>query len=199
MAAKGLVARGVPPLPRYILYFEAAIILLSIIILALAAYGISLYSNGTYYYSSGVPGFLIFVVIFTWIVYGGSFALSLIAPKFYFRLSVIAGHVLSIIFWLSGWAWAASSAAYVLSFDNYYGSDSVSGHWKTFGNVMGACAGLGALVWILCIIVLVILSRACLQNPESYPAADVEMNHTQKPEGGVPVQGYVSQPVHGGL
>ncbi|KAI0597060.1 hypothetical protein F4775DRAFT_273751 [Biscogniauxia sp. FL1348] len=198
MPAAGLVSRGPPPLPRYVLYLEAATILLSIIILALAAYGISLYGNANYYYSSGVPGFLIFVVIFTWILYGGFFAVRRVAPKFYFRIVVIAGHVLSVIFWLSGWAWAASSAAYVLSFDSYYGPDSVDDHWKTFGNVMGACAGLGALEWILCIIALAVLTRACLQNPDSNPTSTVELNHTQKPVGNAPDQGYTSQSVYGG-
>ncbi|KAI1635384.1 hypothetical protein F4809DRAFT_453196 [Biscogniauxia mediterranea] len=197
MPTNGLVAHGAPPLPRYVLYLEAAIILLSIIILALAAYGISLYGNGEYYYSSGVPGFLIFVVILTWIVYGGSFVFSRVAPRLYFRIIVIAGHILSLIFWLTGWAWAASSAAYVLSFDKYHGSDSVGGPWKTFGSVMGACAGLGALEWILCIIALVVLTRACLRNPDSNSTSVVELNHAQKHRADAPGQGYTSQPVYG--
>lgn len=60
MSARGLVARGVPALPKIFTYIVVLIILLSVIILGLAAYAESL--SGTYYYESGVPGFLIFVV-----------------------------------------------------------------------------------------------------------------------------------------
>lgn len=60
MSARGLVARGVPALPKAFVYVVGLIILLSIIILALAAYAESL--SGNYYYDSGVPGFLLFVV-----------------------------------------------------------------------------------------------------------------------------------------
>jgi len=60
MAAKGLVARGVPTLPKWYIYIVGAIILLSLIILALAAYAQSL--SGDYFYDSGVSGFFIFVV-----------------------------------------------------------------------------------------------------------------------------------------
>jgi hypothetical protein len=60
MTAKGLIARGVPTLPKWYLYVIGTIILLSVIILALAAYAQSL--SGNYFYESGVSGFLIFVV-----------------------------------------------------------------------------------------------------------------------------------------
>jgi hypothetical protein len=63
MTAKGLIARGVAPLPKFFIYTAGSIILLSIIILALAAYAQSL-SNSSYYYDSCIPVFLIFVVSF---------------------------------------------------------------------------------------------------------------------------------------
>lgn len=59
MSARGLVARGVPALPKAFAYVVGLIILLSIIILALAAYAESL--SGNYYYDSGIPGFLLFI------------------------------------------------------------------------------------------------------------------------------------------
>jgi hypothetical protein len=60
MAAKGLLSRGAPALPKFFIYILGSILLLSIITLALAAYAQSL--SGPYYYDSGVPGFLLFVV-----------------------------------------------------------------------------------------------------------------------------------------
>lgn len=60
MSARGLVVRGVPALPKAFVYVVGLIILLSIIILALAAYAESL--SGDYFYDSGVPGFLLFIV-----------------------------------------------------------------------------------------------------------------------------------------
>lgn len=61
MGAKGLVAVGIPPaLPRWLLYVQGAIMVLSIIVLALSAYAISLLGDGYYY--GGAPGYLIFLV-----------------------------------------------------------------------------------------------------------------------------------------
>jgi hypothetical protein len=60
MSARGLAARGVPILPKFFIYIVVLIILLSTIILALAAYAESL--SGPYYYDSGVPVFLLFIV-----------------------------------------------------------------------------------------------------------------------------------------
>lgn len=59
-SARGLVTRGVPTLPKGFNYLIVLIILLSIIILGLAAHAEAL--SGSYYYESSVPGFLIFVV-----------------------------------------------------------------------------------------------------------------------------------------
>jgi hypothetical protein len=62
MGARGLLAHGVPPMPQWLIFVKGAIIVLSLIILALSAYAISLTGSYTYYYSSGVPGYLIFLV-----------------------------------------------------------------------------------------------------------------------------------------
>lgn len=67
MAARGLIARGVPTtLPRWLLYVKIVILVLALIILALAAFAISVFSSGSsysyYYVGTGAPGLLIFVV-----------------------------------------------------------------------------------------------------------------------------------------
>ncbi|CAJ2512294.1 Uu.00g053090.m01.CDS01 [Anthostomella pinea] len=120
MALRGLIARGVPATPKFLIYVKGAIILLSIIILALAAYAISLYSDGSYQYSTGMPGFLIFLAILSRLVYGISAAIELKAPRFYYRIVVLVAYFLTTVFWLAGWAWAASWAAYILSFNSAY-------------------------------------------------------------------------------
>lgn len=63
MSARGLTAKGVPSQPRWLLYLKIAILVLSLVVLALAAYSISLF--GSYYGlvgGTGAGGFLIFVV-----------------------------------------------------------------------------------------------------------------------------------------
>lgn len=54
---KGLMAKGVPPQPAWLLYIKIAILVLSVIILALSAYACSLV-----YWASGVPAYMIFIV-----------------------------------------------------------------------------------------------------------------------------------------
>ncbi|KAI1122616.1 hypothetical protein F5Y10DRAFT_71267 [Nemania abortiva] len=173
MSARGLFARGVPPFPKFFTYIVGLIILLSIIILSLAAYAESL--SGNYYYESGVPGFLLFVSIWSWLVYGGMLAVEHYAPRFYYRIAFLVGQLLSAIFWISGWAWAASSADYILSFDNYSSHDSIRGAWKAFGQTIAACAGVGALVWVLCIVAVVAFCSACMRSSVSESAADIEL------------------------
>ncbi|ORY65183.1 uncharacterized protein BCR38DRAFT_340942 [Pseudomassariella vexata] len=175
MGAQGLTGRGPAPVPSWLIFVKDAIILLSVIILALSAYAISLYgSYYSYYYSSGVPGYLIFLVIKTWIIYGIAIALELKAQNYFFRIVVLIAYVLSVIFWLSGWAWSASWAATILSYTAY----EVDGVYKTFGSVMAACAGLGAILWILTIVNLVFFIMACLQNQDS--AQNVELDQPVK-------------------
>ncbi|KAI1659780.1 hypothetical protein F4813DRAFT_351907 [Daldinia decipiens] len=150
MLISGLIARGAPMFPEFLLYTKAVLILLSVIVLALASYVLSIQHSNPYY-NSGVPEYLIFLTIFTWIIYGAPLAIELKAPRFYYRIVVLAAYALSSIFWLAGWAWSASWASYGLSFNNSYEESSGKDLWTTFGSVMGACAGLGALIWVLSI------------------------------------------------
>ncbi len=62
MAVSGLLDRGVPPFPRYLLYIKGGILFLSVIVLILAAYSTSVQGDVPAEYSSGVPGYLIFLV-----------------------------------------------------------------------------------------------------------------------------------------
>lgn len=62
MGARGLIAVGVPPQPRWLLVVKGLMIFLSVIVLALSAYALSLYQGYYYYGGSGVPGYLIFLV-----------------------------------------------------------------------------------------------------------------------------------------
>lgn len=57
----GLTARGVPPQPVFLFYIKIAIIVLSVIILALSAWSISI-SGGGYYLGAPAGAFMIFVV-----------------------------------------------------------------------------------------------------------------------------------------
>jgi lysylphosphatidylglycerol synthetase-like protein (DUF2156 family) len=114
-------------------------------------------------------------------VFGGALAIERWAPQFYYRVGFLVGHILTVIFWLTGWAWAASWAAYILSFDNYDSYDSIRGAWKAFGQSIAACAGLGALVWVLCIIALVVHCWACMRSTKPTPNPNVEFANPFKP------------------
>jgi hypothetical protein len=194
--AAGLTAPGVPPLPKWLLYVKIAIVVLSVIILALAAYALSLYGGfGIYYYSSGAPGFLIFLAIYTWIVFGAYTVIELKAQQFYFRIGALSAYVIGVIFWLTGWSWSASWAAQLSGFTDLFG-DTLD-VFDTFAAVMGACAGLGALVWILSIVNLVFFILACRRESGIGHTGNVELGHGPKPEAQVQ-QPYPAQPVSGG-
>ncbi|KAI0468686.1 hypothetical protein F4859DRAFT_524209 [Xylaria cf. heliscus] len=185
MSAGWVVAREVPIRPKFFIYIIGLIILLSVVILALAAYAQSL--SGNYFYQSGVPGFLLFASIWTWLIYGGMLAIEHFAPQFYYRIVIIVGQLLSVIFWLSAWAWAASWASYTLSFENPRPYDRIRGAWMAFGQTIAACAGIGAGAWVLCIIALVVFCSACKRSSRSAlapaPANDMELANTSSSQG----------------
>lgn len=79
---------------------------------------------------------------------GGALALEIWAPHMFYRIIALVAYILSIIFWLSAWAWAASTAAFWLSSYCYGGyCVSLTGYDKSEGSALAACAGLGALAW----------------------------------------------------
>ncbi len=64
MAGSGLLAKGAPPQPIWLTYMRYAILGLSLVILAIAAYGVAILGGGCYlgYCYSGAGGLVIFVV-----------------------------------------------------------------------------------------------------------------------------------------
>lgn len=179
MAVNGIMGKGVPAgLPPFLLYIRIAIIFLSVIVLALAAWAIAVFGSVTGYYvgSNGVSGLLIFAVIKTWLIYGILTFVELRAQHMYYRIIAIIAYTISIIFWLSAWAWSASVAGLWLSAGNDFGYyddvdesyyDSYVKAWKNEGAALAACAGLGAVIWVLSIVHLVFLVRACMHDTGS--------------------------------
>ena len=195
MSANGLVAKGVPPQPLWLLYIKIAILVLSLILLAMGAWAVSIFGSDGYgyAYSGGAGGMVIFVAIFSWIVYGGAAAVELWSPHLFYRIAFLIGYILSIIFWLSAWAWSASSASVWLS-----------GWWRSgpgekHGQALAVCAGLGAVVWILTIVHLVFFIRASMSDSEGAQAGQAELGnvkHNEVPAAGqqYPQQPYPAQP-----
>ncbi|KAI0553577.1 hypothetical protein F4679DRAFT_529653 [Xylaria curta] len=187
MSSDRLVARGVPTYPKFFVYVVGLIILLSTVVLALAAYAESL--SGNYYYESDVPCFLLFVSIWTLLIYGGLLVIERCVPRFYYRIVFIIGQLLSVIFWITAWAWAASWASYTLSFDNYSSYDKIRGAWMTYGKIIAACAGIGAGVWVFCIFAVIMFCSACKRSSTLAPTDDMELANISSSQG-------KSQPVY---
>ncbi|KAH6634615.1 hypothetical protein B0J18DRAFT_25940 [Chaetomium sp. MPI-SDFR-AT-0129] len=182
MGAQGLVATGVPPQPLWLLYIKIAILVLSLIVLALAAYSLSLFPVGA-------GGFDIFIAIWSWLIYGTAGALELWAPQYFFRIGALIGYILSIIFWLSAWAWSASSAAVWMA----YGTGSIYSYDSKVGGALAGAAALGAVAWILNIVHLLFFIRASVSDDAGSGSGQAELGQI-KPEGGpVPQQQQFQQ------
>lgn len=173
MSAQGLTKTGVPPQPLWLLYIKIAILVLALIVLGLAAWAQSMIGNNGGYLTNwtGTPGMDIFVAILSFIVYGGAAAIEIWAAHLFFRIAALVAYILTIIFWLSAWAWSASVASDLLG--GYYSSD--------YGTALAACAGLGALVWVLTIVHLVFFVRACLADPQGSAAGQAELGQVKPP------------------
>ncbi|KAK4236032.1 hypothetical protein C8A03DRAFT_17280 [Achaetomium macrosporum] len=179
MGAQGLVAVGVPPQPLWLLYVKIVILVLSLIVLALAAYALSL--TGDWY--GGHPGGMdIFIAILSFIVYGGALSLELWAAQHFYRIGALIGYIFSIIFWLSAWAWSATWASVFLSPGGSRADNS-------FGGALAGCAALGAVVWVLTIVHLAFFIRACVVD--TTVAGQAELG--QMKAGEAPPQQYQQQ------
>ncbi|KAK4100220.1 hypothetical protein N658DRAFT_507961 [Parathielavia hyrcaniae] len=184
MGSQGLLAVGVPPQPLWLLYIKIAVFVLSIIILALGAYSLSITAG---YYPGGDPGGLdVFVGLFSMITYGGAAAIEIWSPALFYRIAALVLYILSIIFWLSAWAFSASIASVFLG--SYYGS-RLGGVYQSYGGALAGCAGLGAVVWVLTIVHLVFFIRACIMDTTAPGQAELGQ---VKPEAAP--QQYAQQP-----
>jgi hypothetical protein len=164
MGAQGLTARGAPAnQPPFLFYLKIAILVLSFIILAMAAWSIAIFNSWVGYLGgNGVGGLVIFVVIKTWLIYGIMMFLEFKANHLFYRIVAVVLYSISIIFWLSAWAYSASLAGFWLSYTCYGGF--CDNTWTSEGAALAVCAALGAVVWVLSIVHLVFFIRACLND-----------------------------------
>lgn len=172
-------------MPFWLTILRIITIVLSLGVLISSAYHVSRLSyRGHYYGDSGPAGFLIFDVVYTWILLGFMLGAEYWAPQFYWRIAFIVALVLGVIFWISAWAWGASVSSHMLTYyDGWFGPRT---GLDGLGASLAASSALGAVVWVLFIVITFFFIRACLANPygSSFPATvprDVEAGH-HKPE-----------------
>jgi len=163
---------------------------LALLILILAAYAISVLGGW-----DGLA-LTIFTCIWTWITNGYILITAWRSPSVYNCWAHLALEVLAVIFWLCSWAVCAADASFFGDFDYYYG---YYGNVNSAVGCLKACAGLGALEWVLFVASLVgfglSLHRMRLDgNPNGVPytaGGAVGEGHKMEPVGG-------AQPIAGG-
>ncbi|KAK1783029.1 hypothetical protein QBC45DRAFT_151848 [Copromyces sp. CBS 386.78] len=177
-SARGLTAVGVPPFPSWIFYIRIAILVLSLVLLGVAAWAVSLFAGGesAAYGYTGSSGMMVFVTIWSLVVYGGSLGIQFGAPHLFYRIAGLILYILAVIFWLVGWAYAASQAALVLDWSGGYG-----GAVHDYGSALAVCAGLGAVAWVLSIIDLVFFILACVREVTAPKLSQAELGQVQQP------------------
>ncbi|KAJ4270513.1 hypothetical protein NW762_002200 [Fusarium torreyae] len=186
-STQGLTATGVPRMPLWLTILRAAALLLSLGVLIAAAYHISLLGNWAHYYAgSGPASFLIFDAIFTFLVLGSMLAAEFFAPQLYIRLLFFGALVLAAIFWLSAWAWAAAWASDFYSVYHSYGFGRAK-ELDAWGASLAAGAALGAVTWLLIVVITVFFVRACMASPHGSSFSPRSQNDAEvgqpKPEG----------------
>ncbi|EFX05828.1 hypothetical protein CMQ_3897 [Grosmannia clavigera kw1407] len=192
--------------PAVLLVLRAAIAVLSLAVLSLAALAMAVshaiaaaldrdgYTETGYISYDGTAVLLVLVAtktlllggLLTWLERRHPGGLRLAHP-----LAVLAC-VVSAGFWLAAWTWAASVAsAWLHAVCEDGDGDGVeantcavlSRNARKKGAALGTCAGLGALVWILCIIHLVIFFRACVRESKAPSQTELDQlpGHDKEP------------------
>jgi len=177
-------------MPQWMLYLKIVILFLSLVILAVSAYGLSLtsgvYYGYGYYGYSGAPGYMLFIAIKTMLIFGAAVAVEFMAPHFFYRILALIAYLISVLFWLSGWAWSASWAGAWCGLDR----DGCG----TYGGVLAAIAALGAVVWVLSIVHLVFFVKFCKASPDTTAHGGAELGHVKPEQPYVAAQHSTGQP-----
>jgi hypothetical protein len=180
--AKGLIATGPPATPSFVFILRCVALVLSVACFIAGCYNVSLIRRiTTFNFSTDAPGGLtIFTCIWTWIVLGLDIAFGLKLHKFYYRIGFFIGYILTIIFWLSTWALAAAAAG-----DTLDCGDTVC---TQYGGSAAAIAALGAILWVLLIVIFVFWVLASLRDGPATATANTTELGAVKTEG-VPPNG----------
>ncbi|KAG7152243.1 hypothetical protein HYQ46_011921 [Verticillium longisporum] len=182
---KGLNTRTHPHVPSWFFIVQLVVLALGLGVFVASAYSLSFFDGygyaGAY---SGSPGFLLFAALLIFIVVGSHIVLERFFSQWYFRLAFVIGYVLTIIFLLSAWAWAASIAR-LFNGDVCDAFGCYSNDGNGYGSAMAAGAALGAFAWVLLIVLLVFYILASLKEGRGevapvVTAADAEMGHVNK-------------------
>jgi hypothetical protein len=166
---KGLLAKGPPETPIFVLFLRIAALVLTLAVFVAACYNASLLDQIVLLTQdeAGPAGLGIFTCIWTWGVVGTEIAFTMKLPHLYMRIVFVILDVLTLIFWLSTWAVAASVASDALE-------DRASTIAKKYGGSAAAIAGLGAIVWVILIVIFVFWVMAAIRgSPEPTTTAEL--------------------------
>jgi hypothetical protein len=114
------------PFVNYLLY---AAVGLSVIVLALCAYAINVYSKTWFDVLTPALSFTLFAIIWLWLFVGAYFLIPRLAPQFYNKWAVLGVFALTAFFWLIAWPLMAarvSAYSYINNIDNYFNDLSFS-------------------------------------------------------------------------
>ncbi|KAI0151587.1 hypothetical protein GGR57DRAFT_470787 [Xylariaceae sp. FL1272] len=141
---------------HFVLYPKRFIILRIVqLVLGVIVLGLTAYSLAVFPVSGAALG------IFTAIVTLISSIYILVAhygpPRAYNYWAILGLDIFLVLFWLISFAVLASQAAAVLSVASYYDGDYVAIS-NTFGGILAAAAGIGALLWVFYVATLVLHS-----------------------------------------
>jgi len=193
----------VVPVPGYITIIRVVQFVLSVVVLGLVGNTIS--GVNKYYDASRLSNeleplsFLIFCCVWTWLVIAYLIVTPLALPVAYNMWAQLALEAISWIFWLAGFA---STASFASDWAPYFegSKGKIFGYWAS----AAAGAAMGALVWILFTVTLVVFSlrlHAYRQDPANAQAggfgfAEKGESHAM---GAVPpqhIQAQQQQPVY---
>ncbi|KLU85123.1 hypothetical protein MAPG_04154 [Magnaporthiopsis poae ATCC 64411] len=151
-------------------------------------YGYSLYYTSV----TAAPSMMIFSAIWSLLTFGVTLGVEKAAPQAFFRICVFIAYILAAIFMLSGWAYMASAAAAYAPLADLYRQARVTGPVDSYLTQLvastAACAGIGAVLWVLIIIATVMFAINSLRT-EGAPMSG---------SGGTEMHAVAAQPHKGG-
>ncbi|KAI6369288.1 hypothetical protein MCOR25_004469 [Pyricularia grisea] len=213
MYMTSLMSHGVPAgQPRWLTGIKVAMILLSLVIVGLSAFAITIIKTfgERRFAGPGSAALFIFTAVKTVLLYVFALVVEKRVPRFFFRVLFVVSYGFSVFFWAATWVFGIRITRFwFLAADRFTDTSrfgDLSARLKKEGSVMAAVTAISFVVSVLTLVHMIFFVKACRSEGPAGPYAQqaelgqfpYKVDGQQGPPMPPPQYPYYPQPAYGG-
>ncbi|KAI6575249.1 hypothetical protein MCOR09_001732 [Pyricularia oryzae] len=212
MHMRSLMSNGVPAgQPRWLTGTKIAMILLSLVIVGLSAFAITIIKTfgERRFAGPGSAALFIFTAVKTVVLYISAIVVEKKVPHFFFRVLFVVSYGFSVFFWAATWVFGIRITRFWFAAADRFNDTSRFGdlgaRLKKEGTVMAAVTAISFVVSVLTLVHMIFFVKACRREGPAGPYAQqaelgqvpYKMDSTQGPPMPPQQYPYYPEPVYG--